>query len=287
MKVLVQILLLFLVAIPAYSETSSTQDPAVASAGSEATISGTVVIKGKTPMTNGIVLLYDKALGPPPSTRYWRVPDMMTGTDDDGGFTIQVPKGTYYLQVAQKNPDGEIGPPKGDEYFYFHGDARRNPLPITITSGDHHLGTLKASIFTASMVEHVKGITSIRGIILDNEGKPVKNALVFAYLSEQAIGRPIFISNRSDQKGRYTLRVHDGGTFYLKVRSVYGGGKPQAGEFLNVTNEFTPLKVSLKKHQQRERVNLKVKKFSRPGSGADIVQPPEKKWRNIGNLQTQ
>src|SRR5689334_23232705 len=103
-------LLILTVAVSAYGETSSIDGKAPPSEDNSATISGRVVIKGKTPMLFGIVLLYDQANGPPPSNRYWRVPDMITGTDDNGRFSIQVPPGTYYLQIAQKKPDGEIGP---------------------------------------------------------------------------------------------------------------------------------------------------------------------------------
>lgn len=290
MKLIKLMLLFVLTAVPAYSETSLIQDATAPSVDNYATISGHVLIKGKTPMTTGVVLLFDKGMGPPPSRdSYWRVPDIISGTDESGRFSIQVSRGTYYLQVAQKNPDGEIGPPKESEYFYFHGDVKGNPLPITIASGSRNLGILKASLFTPDMVQRGKSITSIEGFVLDNDGNPVEKALVFAYLSAEAMGRPTFISERTDKNGRYVLRVHDGGTFYLKVRSVYGGGAPQDGEFLNITNEFKPLKASLEKHQKLKGVTLKVLKFSRPGSGSGSVvpPPPEKVWKNIGNLQGQ
>ncbi len=292
MKYFRLILLFFLAAVPAYSAVSPTHNggATVPDAASATTISGQVLIKGKAPMTTGVVLLYNKALGPPPSTKYWRVPDMITGTDGEGRFAIRVPKGVYYLQIAQKKPDGEIGPPQESDYFYSHKDAHEKLLPITITTGSHDLGILKAFLFAPSIEELTKDITSIEGIILDNKGNPVEKALVFGYLSEEATGRPTFVSERSDKNGKYMLRVHDGGTFYLKVRSVYGGGKPQEGEFLNVTNEFTPLKVSLEKHQKLKGVTLNVIKFSRPGSGSEAISPPpphEKVWKNIGNLQAQ
>lgn len=288
MKYFRLLLLLFLAVFPAYSVASPTHNGSATA--SATAISGQVFVKGKTPMQNGIVLLFNKDMGPAPSRdSYWRVPDMITGTDNGGRFSIQVSRGTYYLQVAQKNPDGEIGPPKETEYFYFHGDIQGRPLPIVVTSGNYNLGVLKAFPFTPGMVQREKGITSIEGVVLDNEGSPVEKALVFVYLSEQAMGRPTFISERTDKNGRYVLRVHDGGTFYLKVRSVYGGGAPQEGEFLNITNEFTPHKVSLEKHQKLKGVTLKVLKFSRPGSGSGSVvpPPPEKVWKNIGELQGQ
>ncbi|WP_052440597.1 hypothetical protein [Geobacter sp. OR-1] len=68
-------------------------------------ISGKVLINGKTPLPNGVVLLYDKLMGPPPDPyKYWRIPDLISPLDKDGSFSIGVTEGTFYLMVAQKNP---------------------------------------------------------------------------------------------------------------------------------------------------------------------------------------
>lgn len=283
------ILFLLLAVAPVFSEAPLAADREVTSSDIGATISGQVLIKDKAPMQTGIVLLYNKDFGPPPSTKYWRVPDMISGTDEKGRFAIQVSKGTYYLQVAQKKPDGEIGPPKESEYFYSHRDAKGRLIPLSITSKSRNLGKLKAHIFTLDMVERAKDVTSIEGVVQDNMGKPVEKAFVFGYVSEAATGRPTFVSEGTDKEGKYVLRVHDGGTFYLKVRSVYGGGTPQEGEYLNVTNEFKPLKVSLKKHQKLKDVALSVIRFTRPASGSDVAPPPPpaKVWKNLGELQSQ
>ncbi|HEY3309034.1 MAG TPA: hypothetical protein VGJ93_11315 [Desulfuromonadaceae bacterium] len=268
MKLFTLICLFFLTtAIPAYS--GGPQNPAQTgtSPGTAATISGRIMIQGKTPMNNGIVFLYDKSMGPPPSpqdNQYWRVPDRINAIDKNGEFSFEVNGGTYYLTAAQKDPESEMGPPQVDEFNYFHGDAEGNPRPIIVTSGSRvNLGVLIPSLWSPNTVLRDKGITAIEGIVSDTESKPVKGALVFAYLSKNTTGRPIFISEKTDKNGKFLLRVHDGGTFFLKVRSVYGGGSPEDGEFQNVTKEFEPLMVALKKDQRLQGINLKVKRFSR------------------------
>ena len=116
------------------------------------------------------------------------------------------------------------------------------------------------------MVQRDKGITAVEGIIADQDGIPVENAVVFAYLSSKAAGRPTFVSERTDKKGRYQIRFHAGGTYYLRVRSVIGGGTPEAGEFLNTTSDFNPEQVTITTAQTLHGITLKVKKFTRSGS---------------------
>jgi len=230
---------------------------------------GQLLIQDKIPMVNGVAFLFNKSMGPPPSQdKYWRVPDLISPIDKDGKFSIDVPEGTYYLTAAQKDPNGELGPPGDSEYYYFHGDGEGNPRPLIVTPGAKlNLGVLTGVIvWTPDMNKRDKGITTIEGVVADMEGKPVEGALVFAYLSKNITGRPVFISERTDNKGKYRLRVHDGGTFYLKVRSVYGGGTPEAGEFLNITEDFKPFSVTLKKDQTLQGINLQVKKFPKRGS---------------------
>lgn len=243
------------------------------------TISGQVMIDSKKPMSKGVVLLFDRNFGPPPSVgRYWRVPDLITQLDREGKFSLEVQPGTYYLQFSQKNPNSEIGPANEKEYFYFHGDSDGNATPLIVENSTKlNLGQLKASIWTPDIEQREKGITAIEGVITDTEGKPIERAVVLAYYNPQGQGRPVFISDRSDKKGNYQLRTNDGGTFFLKVRSVVGGGKPSAGEYLNTTNEFEPVAVNVKKGERLKGVILKVMLFTRPN---EDLQPPEKReWK--------
>jgi len=234
-------------------------------------------------MPYGVILLYDKKLGPPPSLgKYWRVPDHITSLGKDGRFLLELEPGTYYFQVSQKNPGAEIGPASQDEYLYFHGDAEGNALPIVVSNGTSvKLGQLKAFLWKPDMIRRDKGITAIEGVVVDTEGAPVERAVVLAYYNNVGQGRPVFISERTDKSGRFQLRTDDGGTFYLKVRSVVGGGKPSKGEFLNTTKEFEPVVVTLKKEEKVKGITLKVIKMSRP------IEEPEdterRDWRKIEN----
>lgn len=243
------------------------------------TISGQIMIDAKTPMQEGVILLYDSRVGPPPSLgKYWRVPDLITPLEKEGIFSLVVEEGVYYLQASQKNPNAEIGPAVEKEYLYFHGDAAGNAIPLTVGKGsDLKLGQLKAFLWNPDMVQREKGITSVEGTIVDTDGAPVERAIVLGYYNPVGQGRPVFISDRTDKKGYFQLRTDDGGTFYLKVRGVIGGGKPSAGEYLNTTKDFQPFQVILKKGERLKDVTLTVKLFSRP---AEEPAPLERReWK--------
>lgn len=251
--------------IPAFGDSSADLAKAGSANARTATISGQLMVNGKTPMLNGIVFLFDKTTGPPPSyDKYWRVPDLISKADNEGRFLFEVKEGIYYLTAAQKDPNDEMGPPQVEEFHYFHGDANWNALPILITPERHvNLGVLIPFVWSPISVQRDSGITAVEGIVSGMEGKPVEGSLVFAYLSKNITGRPTFVSDKSDKNGKFLLRVNDGGSFFLKVRSVYGGGVPENGEMQNVTKEFESVMVTLEKNQRIKGLQLKVKKFSR------------------------
>lgn len=255
------------------------------------TLSGKVMIKENTPMANGMLLLYNPHLGPPPHPyKYWRIPDMIISTDQNGGFSVDLAEGTYYMMIAQKSANDEIGPPSKDEFLYFHSDKEGNAAPISIEAGKKlEMGTLSTAFFwTADKVEREKGVTSASGVVTDDSGQPVNNVIVFAYLSSEATGRPAFVSDRTDKAGKFIIRFYEGGNYFLKVRGVIGGGKPRAGEFTNVTREFAPTMITLKKDEKLKDVKLQVKMFT--STGNNPAAPPEsgeKVWKMLNELQSE
>lgn len=250
-------------------------------------IIGKVLINGKKPMLNGIVLVYSKSMGQPPHPyRYWRIPDLISNTDSNGNFEVEVEAGTFYLMIAQKNPDGDIGPPSSKEFLYFHGNAKGIATPIEVVSGKTtNLGKLsKSFIWSPDNIPHEKGITAVEGTVTDPQGAAVENVVVFAYLNEDAIGRPAFTSDRSDRKGRFQLRLAEGGVYYLKVRGVIGGGAPQAGEFQSVTEEFKPKRVETVTGKRLSGITLKADQFKGKALQAP-QQSSERKWKDAGSPQ--
>jgi len=249
-------------------------------------LSGRIMLNANKPMSNGIVLLFSESAGPPPHPyRYWRIPDRIVPAAADGSFATDLPAGSYFMMIAQKNPDGEIGPPGSTEFLYYHSDTSGQAQSIIIDGGKKTaLGTLSgAFLWSPDMVERDKGITSASGVVSDPDGRPVSGVVVFAYLNREATGRPVFVSERTGKDGKFVIRFSDGGNYFLKVRGVLGGGRPRSGEFMNVTNEFAPVMVTVKKEEKLKDVQIPVKMFSRPGGSPDEVRS-EKDFKRLKKL---
>lgn len=231
-------------------------------------LSGQVQLPDKSPLTDGYALFYDKSIGPPPDPyKYWRIPDLIIPMDSEGKFSTELAAGTYFVATAHKKPGTLLGPPSQQEFYYLHTDQNGSPQQLIVTPGaEVSMGIRSASLWDPAKVERSRGITSVSGTVRDLDGKPVAGVLVFASRTDYPVAKPLFVSDRTDVQGRYQLRVNDGGLYFLRVRSVIGGGSPRNGELLNITDEFTPVKIDLQKEEQKKGIDLKVKAFQRSRS---------------------
>lgn len=198
-------------------------------------ITGKLMLNNGQPMSGAIVFLFDAASGPAPMLgKFWRVPDVISETDDAGEFNIQTKPGRYYLgAVKRMSASAPMGPPvNGDYVFPSHEDEiRGKQKAFRITKWDTtNIGTIKG-IITFDPAKHLyRGpVTSIEGIVLLPDNKPAEHAIVFAYDNAEMSGSPKYASDPSDKDGKYVLKLGKGGRYYLRVRGGYGGGRPVAG----------------------------------------------------------
>lgn len=206
-------------------------------------ITGVIEIIGKGPMTGGTVFFFDEGSGPPPSaTKYWRVPTQAFPIDEQARFTAVLPEGTYYLGAIERKSGDDLGPPQEGDYFFISQDAEGRPKKLTVWKGstiDLGMVVEAAPFRRASLAK--KGITSVSGTIRDEQGKPREGMVVFAFTSPSMFGRPLFVSERSDEYGGYILRVAGSGKYYLRARANYGGGPPASGELMGVYQKGRPV----------------------------------------------
>ncbi len=235
-------------------------------------ITGTLLAKDGASLGGGKVFLFNAASGPPPSPeKYWRVPDEVIPIEANGGFTAEIPPGTYYLgAIKPLNEKGQIRPPHEGDLVYF-GSHRR----YVVKSGQTiKLGTVRGAVPFVPPSGTVAGLTTITGVVVDEAGKPVNGALVFAYLSPNMVGKPLFVSEKAGADGRFVLRVDGSGSYFLKARDIYAGGAPNVGSFIGTYGEKTPVAVVTRAGSSTGGITIKVVEFAGRGPGANRSGPP-------------
>lgn len=187
------------------------------------------------PMIGGQVLLFNSATGPPPSSnKYLRLPDAGTSIDSEGKFSVKVPAGEYYLVMRKRMNQNIAGPPQEGDLQYYARLKNGNAIAYKVTAGQAmDVGTVTvAEPFRKEKPVAMDGLTGIAGTVTDDQGLPVAGVRVFAYDSPKMQGKPLYASAETGADGKYFLNVLQKGTYYLKVRTHYGGGKPTDGEFM-------------------------------------------------------
>ncbi|NJD55155.1 MAG: carboxypeptidase regulatory-like domain-containing protein [Nitrospirae bacterium] len=229
------------------------------------TVTGEIGIKGVGPMMGGLVFFYHAESGPPPSaTKYWLVPAYSFKLDQNSRFTAKLPEGTYYMGAIERSSGEALGPPAEGDYFFISSDKKGNPKMLTVWKNSViNLGLInEAEKFSRASLAK-KGITSVEGTIRDEEGKPVKGMAVYAYATPEMLEKPLFVSDPSDQDGKYVLRVNRGGKYYLMARVGYGGGPLSPEELAGVYKDGKP--VSIKTGENRKGIHISVFKIIMSG----------------------
>lgn len=225
------------------------------------TLKGSIQTSDGRPLAGGKVYIFNDATGPSPDPeKYWRVPDLLAALDDTGGFSIELPPGRYYIGAIQRKRDGAmIGPPSEGDVYY----AGKDKHEVSATAMNN-LGVIKvAKPFSVSNIAHGEGLTAIEGSVFDKQGNPIENVMVFAHKNHAMNDKPIFVSDRTGKDGAYRLRVAGAGTFYLRVRSSYGGGVPVEGSIMGAYGGNNPKAVMVGEREVLKGINLTGEKFFR------------------------
>lgn len=193
-------------------------------------LSGQFMINNGIPMSEGLVYVYNLSRGPAPSRdRYWRVPDFSGKLDKDGRFSINLPPGEFCIGAIKRSGLAKIGPPSEGDYFIISLDENNKPSKYLVVKGEARDIGIVTGALPFKQLPVQKGMTAIEGGVQDPDGNPVAGAIVFAFVTSTIIGKPLFVSERSNSAGKFVLRFHEGGSYYLKVRDDFGGGPPSAG----------------------------------------------------------
>jgi len=230
------------------------------------TISGKMVGKNGESMSGGKLLLFRVDGGPPPSRhKYWRTPDEIADIDSDGGFNANVAEGEYYIAAIKRASNGVIGPPREGDliYPYSRDDLKSDNREYLVKRNKNtNIGTIAEAICLKEKPEdlHVK-ITAIEGLIVDLQGVPISGAMAFAYGTPDLTGKPLFTSARTGKDGKYSLRLSEGGSYFIKIRNTSVGGHPIDGEIIGVFGNDDPVAVTVKTGQILKHIDITGKQF--------------------------
>lgn len=190
-------------------------------------VAGRVFVEGR-PQALSIVAFFQEKNGPPSlDGGGGRVPEFLSRTDSTGSFKANLPTGRYYMGILERSQGTPSGPPRPGEKFYFAVDNHGQLLLLTLR-GKMHLEAGRVNGTPSSTFVDRTSYFKIEGVVRDERGAPVNNVVVLAK-SRLNIPRPEFISARTRNDGRYSLKLPAGRPFYLVARQDVASTRPQPG----------------------------------------------------------
>jgi hypothetical protein len=248
---------------PAMKVRAAQDSPAV----QKGTITGVIKKKDGGPLAQGQILFFNAAAGPPPDPeKFDRTPDYVRVLDENGSFTVSIPTGSYYLGASLKASGEPIGPPKEGDFVWRGLDANGKLKLYSVPGGGRlDIGTIAEAIpLKMQSVLHRAVTTAIEGSVVDTDGNPVPDVVVVAFTGSTLRGKPKFVSEKTDQAGKYVLRIVPG-TYYLRARNEFASGPPEPGQIVGFYGEGSPSSITIKAGEILRDVNFQVILF--PGRG--------------------
>jgi hypothetical protein len=195
------------------------------------TLSGKVVSEDGKPVPGGVVSFFDTAKGIPPLiANMHRIPDMVGRMGPEGQFSVKLLPGSYYMgALVITDPGRGPGPPREGETFYFARDDKGNLREFTLGTKEvkdagQVIGALPETFPVA------KNLVTIEGRLLKEDGKPFVGGTVLVK-TDMNKARPDFVSGRTGDDGKFTLKLPADTEYYLlgRERAV---GRPIPGTYV-------------------------------------------------------
>jgi len=173
-------------------------------------LTGRIVNIDAKPVSGAEVFVYDSAAIRRPA-------DFISArTGSDGRFSLTLPRQKFWV-VARVRSGDKFGP-------LLPGD-RHSGEPLILEPDE--TGTLQQDFTVVDIREAVRqkqkvrsDFLSVNGRVVDQNGKPLRDAYVFAHPELVVPGIPEYISAWSDESGAYTLYL-PAGRFYLGANTTF------------------------------------------------------------------
>ena len=223
-------------------------------------ISGTVTLKESgAPLEGCYVNIYPDAI----SNLLGPSQFISTPTDAAGRYQLDVPPGVYYV-VARKRLSGQpTGPLSPGDHYSEHQRIITRVEAGKLVVVDLPVTVMKAPMFFKSRVVNKETDTGISGVLLDAAGQPVMGGFAMAYADQEMKRLPDFASTLSDEQGRFTIYLPEGGTYYLSAR-IHAWDMPTPGEPFGKYGGETPLPVSVATNSFVTDLRIEMKPFAGP-----------------------
>jgi len=153
------------------------------------------------------------------------------GSAEDGSYQLALPPGQYYLVARKRVSGANYGPiVTGDLYDHrFEQQVCRIESGQTLEKSFALTKLSEPMFFQVFTEEQRRTPTGIRGRILDLDAEPVQGAFATAYGTSDMKRLPDFASTLTDDDGRFTLYLPEGGKWFIGARS-HARAVPEPGE---------------------------------------------------------
>ena len=204
--------------------------------------SGQVVDEAGSPLPGGVVSFFNAEKGVAPLIAdVHRIPDIVGRMHPDGRFNVKLKPGSYYMgALIITGPGRGPGPPKKGEKFYYARDDQGDLREIAIGTGEEkdfgQIVTALPDTFPAA-----KNLVTIQGRILKDDGTPFAGGVVLVKTNMNK-QRPDFVSTRTDEAGRYEIKLPADTPFFLlgRERAV---GRPEPGTYVGTYGSNKPISL--------------------------------------------
>lgn len=212
---------------------------------------GKVAVDGK-PLAGAVVYLY-----PDLTSRFKGMGLGMAETDEEGIFEAEAPPGTYYLLVRWRRSHEFTGPLRAGDYIgYYAGN------PLKITEGKLSriaVPMLEVPEKVERFAETLFGTTSVRGRVLDPQGKPLAGVRAIIYDEPTMLNRPLYVSQPTETDGAFVLSLPRGGTYYLAARDTLGGA-PSPGDLYGTYDKTPDHSLTVETGEEAKGIDIVVEK---------------------------
>jgi len=205
--------------------------------------SGQVFDEAGSPLPGGVVSFFNAENGVAPLLAdVHRIPNMVGRMGPEGKFSLKLKPGSYYMgALIITDPGRGPGPPREGEKFYYARDDKGGLREISLGSGEEkNFGQIVVAL--PDTFPAAKNLVTVQGrLLMGKEGIPFAGGVVLVKTNMNN-QRPDFVSARTDEEGRYEIKLPADTPYFLlgRERSV---GRPAPGSYIGTYGSETPISL--------------------------------------------